>query len=113
MICDKDGGGTMSEDECMEVIAESLFLMSCMRGKECTEVSLICCCPQILYHRFGKDVMTELVNKLFKHSQDEGEKEFTFTEFLHLVDPNTGILAAHMRAQKEQSSGGRRGYVVS
>ena len=49
--------------------------------------------------------MTELVNKLFKHSQDEGEKEFTFTEFLHLVDPNTGILAAHMRAQKEQSSG--------
>lgn len=39
MICDKDGGGTMSEDECMEVIAESLFLMSCMRGKECTEVS--------------------------------------------------------------------------
>jgi len=81
MICDKDGGGTMSEDECME----------------------------ILYHRFGKDVMTELVNKLFKHSQDEGEKEFTFTEFLHLVDPNTGILAAHMRAQKEQSSGGRRG----
>ena len=28
MICDKDGGGTMSEDECME----------------------------ILYHRFGKEV---------------------------------------------------------
>ena len=100
----------MSEDECMEVITESLFLTyHALEARNAPRFPLTRCIPQILYHRFGKDVMTELVNKLFKHSQDEGEKEFTFTEFLHLVDPNTGILAAHMRAQKEQSSGGRRG----
>jgi len=75
MICDKDGGGTMSEDECME----------------------------ILYHRFGKEVMMKLTDQLFKRKLDEAEKEFTFTEFLNLVDSNTGILAAHMRAQKEQT----------
>jgi len=73
MICDKDGGGTMSEDECME----------------------------ILYHRFGKNEMMKLTDQLFKRKLDEAEKEFTFTEFLNLVDSNTGILAAHMRANKQ------------
>uniref|UniRef100_A0A6T8P8Y1 EF-hand domain-containing protein n=1 Tax=Hemiselmis andersenii TaxID=464988 RepID=A0A6T8P8Y1_HEMAN len=64
MVCDKDGGGTMSEDECME----------------------------ILFHRFGKEQMKEMTDKLFKHNSDEAEKEFSYTEFLQLVDDKNGIL---------------------
>ena len=42
MICDKDGGGTMSEDECME----------------------------ILYHRFGKEVRYSISHNIqFTHIQ--------------------------------------------
>ena len=40
MICDKDGGGTMDEDECME----------------------------ILYHRFGKEVRLFFPPPILVHS---------------------------------------------
>ena len=32
----------------------------------------------------------KLSDQLFKRKVDEAEKEFTFTEFLNLVDSNTG-----------------------
>ncbi|EKX51041.1 hypothetical protein GUITHDRAFT_150967 [Guillardia theta CCMP2712] len=69
MVCDKDGGGTMSEDECME----------------------------ILYHRYGKEVMGKLTDQLFGKSVQETEKEFSFAEFLDLVDPYNGILTHSKR----------------
>lgn len=34
--------------------------------------------------------MMKLSDQLFKRKVDEAEKEFTFTEFLNLVDSNTG-----------------------
>ena len=70
MICDKDGGGTMSEDECME----------------------------ILYHRFGKEVMKDMTDKLFKRQTVDGQSiEFAYSEFLTLVD---GLLTGNAPGQK-------------
>jgi calmodulin len=57
MINDKDGGGTINEDEIMEV----------------------------LYHRYGKDAMQKMTDEVFKHDR-EGEKELDFQEFLAIVN---------------------------
>ena len=35
--------------------------------------------------------MMKLSDQLFKRNLNEAEKEFTFTEFLNLVDSNTGM----------------------
>jgi hypothetical protein len=37
-----------------------------------------------------RQVMMKLSDQLFKRKVDEAEKEFSFTEFLNLVDSNTG-----------------------
>ena len=59
MICDKDGGGTMSEDECME----------------------------IMYHRFGKEVMKDMTDKLFKNRTLDGQAiELNYSQSLTLVE---------------------------
>jgi len=52
MMHDKDGGGTIDMDECME----------------------------ILFRRFGKEQLEERTNAFFK--QAEGSTEITFTEFV-------------------------------
>jgi len=57
MINDKDGGGTINEDEIMEV----------------------------LYHRYGKDAMQKMTDEVFKHDRD-GDKELDFQEFLAIVN---------------------------
>lgn len=40
----------------------------------------------------GKEQMKIMTDQLFKHNMDEAEKEFSYTEFLQLVDPGNGIL---------------------
>ena len=57
MINDKDGGGTINEDEIMEV----------------------------LYHRYGKDAMQKMTDEVFKHAPD-GDKELKFKDFLEIVN---------------------------
>ena len=57
MINDKDGGGTINEDDIMEV----------------------------LYHRYGKDAMQKMTDEVFKHDRD-GDKELDFQEFLAIVN---------------------------
>ncbi|EKX43252.1 hypothetical protein GUITHDRAFT_153302 [Guillardia theta CCMP2712] len=57
MINDKDGGGTINEDEIMEV----------------------------LYHRYGKEAMTRMTEEVFKHDRD-GDKELDFQDFLKIVN---------------------------
>lgn len=57
MINDKDGGGTINEDEIMEV----------------------------LYHRYGKDAMQKMTDEVFKHDRD-GDKELDFQDFLAIVN---------------------------
>jgi hypothetical protein len=65
MICDKDGGGTMSEDECME----------------------------IMYHRFGKEVMKDITDDLFTQQSIDGQAiEFDYSQFLTLVE---GLLSGN------------------
>lgn len=55
-----------------------------------------------LFSLAGKETMKEMTDKLFKHNVDESEKEFTYTEFLQLVDDNNGILGQKTRNAKGQ-----------
>ena len=55
MMHDKDSSGTIDMDECME----------------------------ILFRRFGKDLLESKV-KEFMHKDEDESKDITFTEFLHM-----------------------------
>uniref|UniRef100_A0A7S0YTP4 EF-hand domain-containing protein n=1 Tax=Hemiselmis tepida TaxID=464990 RepID=A0A7S0YTP4_9CRYP len=57
MINDKDGSGTINEDEVMEV----------------------------LYHRYGKEAMQKMTDEVFKNDRD-GDKELDFQDFLAIVN---------------------------
>lgn len=48
-------------------------------------------CPHPTPHA-GKEQMKIMTDQLFKHNLDEAEKEFSYTEFLQLVDDKNGIL---------------------
>ena len=78
MICDKDGGGTMSEDECME----------------------------IMYHRFGKEVMKDMTDKLFTRQSIDGQAiEFDYPQFLILVE---GLLSGNAQKSRSQNTAANR-----
>jgi len=62
MICDKDGSGTMSEDECAEV----------------------------LFNRFGRSALAAQESKNIFQKAGASKDELTYQQFLHILDQFEG-----------------------